>query len=420
MNWVIVVLAILAIGAVVAIIFGVRRYRYIKALKERGWHFDSTPPQSVANGLTIPPFGVGFRRKTDEHITGRTSAGIDFQVFEYQQVDDENVVCMKLPLPLPELVALGPGQRRSWLAAPRQSQLGNGGVVLSEDAEFAKDFTAMAGQSLEAFAARYPLSLAIDGDQLTQVGAPTKPDELEAYLELLAPIAATLHAGAGTLERYRQPPPPRYLGFYRRPTWSYLAQDDPALALVRHNQGGFNHRAMDVVRGEFYPGSEFIALEHHWQTQRTESSTDSEGRTTTRTVTDNHSEVIHEVALSFHTPELTITSDSRLRRLFSGPSIDFESAAFNSTFDVHCPVPKFAYDVLHPRQIEYLMAIRPQPFTMAAGRIHLNPGSHSPETLDAELAVLAGFLARIPEFVWQELQHGAPFRLDAEGRALIA
>ncbi len=415
-SWVVVLLIVLAFGAGVGIFFAVRRHRYVSALRERGWQFESNPSPAVANGLLVPPFGVGFRRDTDEHVTGRTRAGIDFQVFEYGGANDARVVGMPVGIPLPELVALGPGQTRPGVAVPEQGALPGGGVVLGADPEFTQEFLRIAGGALAGFAQTHPLNLAIDGDQLTQVGAPKKPDELEATLEALAPIAAALQAAVPQLEQFRQPAPLMRLGFYHRPSWYYLPTDDGLLAVVEHTTTGMNHRTTDVVHGEFFPGAFFVAFTHHWQTQRTETYTDANGNTQTRTVTDNHSEVIHEVTLPFGMPDLTVTNDSKLRRLFGGPSLDFELAEFNKRFDVFCSVPKFAYDVLHPRQIEYLMAVGTMPFSITGNRVRPRSGTHSHEAIAFELDVLAGFFARVPAFVWQDLGvPQPPLRLRPDG-----
>lgn len=413
----IVLLVLAGIGAAIGIVIGVRRYRYVKALRDRGWQFDSSPGPEVANGLVVPPFGIGFRRDTDEHVVGRTRSGIDFQVFEYEGVGDARVVCMPLGLPLPELVAVAGGQVRMGATLPHRDMLPSGGLLLSADPAFARAFMALASGPIAAFAARYPLNLAVDGDQLTQVGAPKDPDELEAYLEALAPVAASVRAGAAQLEPFRQPAPPKRLGFYHRPSWYYLPTDDGLLRIVEHSGGGMNHRTKDVVHGEVFPGCSFVAFEHHWQTQRTETSTDANGNTTTRTVTDNHVEVIHEITLPFGMPDLVITNDSRWGRLFGGGTIDFELEDFNRAYDVRSSVPKFAHDVLHPRQIEYLMAVRAMPFSIGNGRIRVRAGEHSPEAIGWELDVIAGFLARIPAFVWQDLGLAQPpLRLSADGQ----
>ncbi|GAB2612228.1 hypothetical protein [Pseudactinotalea suaedae] len=413
-------LVLLALGAGIGIFFAVKRHRYVKAIRERGWVFDSSPSPEVANGLLVPPFGVGFRRGTDEHIVGRTRSGLDFQVFEYQAAGDARVVCMPLGIPLPELVATAPGQSRQGVIAQHRGMLPGGGLLLGADAAFTDAFMAVAGGPMSAFATRFPLNLSVDGDQLTQIGAPKDPDELEVYLEALAPVAGAVRSAAPQLEPFRQPQPERRLGFYHRPSWYYLASDDGLLSVVQHTGGGMNHRTSDVVHGEFLPGAWFVAFVHHWQTQRTETYTDSNGHTQTRTVTENHSEVIHEISLPFASPDLQVTNDSRWGRLFNGASIDFELAAFNDAYDVRSSVPKFAHDVLHPRQIEYLMAIRTMPFTISGGKVRTQPPQHSAEVIAFELDVLAGFFARWPAFVWQDLGVATPpVKLAADGQVEV-
>lgn len=419
-GWVVALVVVLALAAVVGIVVGVRRHRYVSALRARGWVFDSRPSPQIARGLVVPPFGLGFRRGTDEHVSGRTRAGTAFQVFEYEAAGDARVVCMPLGIALPELVATSPGQVRMGVVLPVRRMLPGGGMLLSADETYADDVLAVAGAAMAAFAARHPLSLAIDGDQLTQVGAPKDPDELEAYLEALEPVAAAIRGAHQRLERYRQPEPPQRLGFYHRPSWYYLPEDDGVLAAVAHTTGGSNHRTRHVVHGEFFPGAWFVALEHHWQTQRTETYTDANGNTQTRTVTDNHMEVIHEITLPFSVPDLEIVDDSRLRRLVKGRSLDFELSAFNQAYDVYCSVPKFAYDVLHPRQIEYLMAARVMPFSMSGRTVRPRPLAHDAESIAFELDLLAGFFARFPEFVWQDLGVSSPpLRLTPEGRIAV-
>lgn len=229
-----------------------------------------------------------------------------------------------------------------------------------------------------------------------------------------------MRAGHAQLEPFRQPEPKRRLGFYHRPSWYYLPTDDGVLANVEHTRGGHGHRTADVVHGEIYPGCWFVALTHHWQTTRTETYTDGNGNTSTRTVTDNHSEAIHEVTLPFGLPDLAIGNDSRWSRMFNGRPIDFELAAFNDAYDVYSSVPKFAYDVLHPRQIEYLMGVGAMPFSISRSRVRLRPQEHSERAIAFELDVVVGFLARIPEFVWQDLGIAAPpVRVGADGQVEI-
>src|SRR5690606_24230384 len=135
-----------------------------------------------------------------------------------------------------------------------------GGLLLTADPGFSTAFMNVASGPMSGFAARYPLNIAVDGDQLTQVGAPKDPDELEAYLEALAPIAVAVQTAGPQLEQFRQHPPEMRLGFYHRPSWYYLASDNGLLSVVQHTTGGMNHRTSDVVHGEFFPGTWFVAF----------------------------------------------------------------------------------------------------------------------------------------------------------------
>ena len=63
--------------------------------------------------------------------------------------------------------------------------------------------------------------------------------------------------------------------------------------------------------------------------------------------------------------------------VFSSRGISFESQAFNEKFAVHAQDTKFAYDVVHPRQMEYLMASRPVSFRIAEDWAWFSPGEHS-------------------------------------------
>ena len=86
-----------------------------------------------------------------------------------------------------------------------------------------------------------------------------------------------------------------------------------------------------------------------------------------------------------------------------GRGISFESEAFNDQFAVTAQDTKFAYDVIHPRQMEYLMANPPASFRIADDWAWFSPGVHSQPAIAHSSLFLHGFLARIPRFVWRNL-----------------
>jgi hypothetical protein len=53
-----------------------------------------------------------------------------------------------------------------------------------------------------------------------------------------------------------------------------------------------------VIRGS-NDGLPIEAFVHRWKTQRTETYSDSEGRSQTRTVTENHSEILTAIMMAF-------------------------------------------------------------------------------------------------------------------------
>ena len=103
---ILITIAVLVLALIAFLI--IRRQRYVRALRGRGWTFESRPALESVLDHHAPPFGLGFVRKVDEAISGTTAAGIKFRVFEYMSSEggpkfDDRVASMQLPLPLPEL-----------------------------------------------------------------------------------------------------------------------------------------------------------------------------------------------------------------------------------------------------------------------------------------------------------------------------
>ena len=148
-----------------------------------------------------PPFGLGFERGVDEGVSGTTAAGVPFRVFEYTskeggpQFDSGWPACScRSPCPTSSSPARsrGPayGCRRVDLDPYLQVRAGDPGyarAVLS---------SAMTGAIATFGQAGHRVDLSIDGFQLVSVGAPKDPDDLQAYLDLLAPIARAVDPAA--------------------------------------------------------------------------------------------------------------------------------------------------------------------------------------------------------------------------------
>ncbi|WP_350275477.1 hypothetical protein [Kribbella sp. HUAS MG21] len=399
-----VIAAVLVVGGITwGIVALVRRQAYINSVKQRGWLFVNSPAFDAVARLGNPPFGIGFERRPDDQIIGATSTGRPFQVIEYKNDHWSGWVGMvTLSRRLPELWITGgeTGPRYGVLAqdVPAPPQLGPGWRVGALDVPYANAvLTAQLCQQLNALAAGQPgVNLSIDGDQVVVLDPPRKElDKLGQWLEQLGALAAVIDATP--LDQWIQPEPPPRLTFYHHPEWYWIGVDDSLLEFTPVNRGGHGHRTDQVIRGRDGDGPPFIAFEHHWKTQRTESYTDSNGNSQTRTVTEHHSEPILGFQLPIRMPPLTVGR----KGLSSG--IEFESAEFNRRFAIFAQDPKYAYDVIHPRQMEYLMASQGAPFRIEGEWVWFSPGEHSQPAIAHCSAYLRGFLGGVPRFVWRNL-----------------
>jgi hypothetical protein len=410
----IIVVVLVVVLAVVAFLV-VRRRRYIGALRGRGWTFNSRPQLVEVLDHQAPPFGLGFERSVDEGITGTTRSGIAFHVFEYACREggppfDQRLASLALPLALPDLYVSSGEPRHGVRFADLETggQLGSGFAVRAGDAGYARTLlSAPVVAAVTAFgAAGHRVDLSIDGAHLVAVGAPKDPDALEAYLEALAPIVSALDLAA--LSAYAQPAAPPRFGFYGHPDWELVGSDDRLIDKYDLTTAGYAHVTEKLVRGD-NDGLPLEAFIHRWKTQRTETSTDSEGKTTTRTVTEDHSEVVAAVGLPFELPLLSVNGP------WNGKKVRFESEEFNKAFTVRTDEPKFASDVIHPRTMEYLMRVQPPGFVINGALLRFEVSEHDTVTIGICADFAHEFLSRVPSFVWRDRQLTPPqFRVGHE------
>lgn len=372
----------------------VRRQLYVKSLRDKGWTFEGSPTLASTYGLNCPPFGLGYNRRIDDQISGTTATGVPFAVFEYGSLG--YVATLALPRPLPELyvaTAVRPG------VVGMQKQLGRW-LVTAQDPAWAEAAMGAIGGAVDALAAAgHPVDLSVDGVRLVATGVPRKAQEMEAFLEAVAPVAQALASPA--LGRFQGSNPPAELSLYGHPDWVYRPQDDSWLGQVVHTGSGYGHEAKDVLLAENH-GIRMIGLTHHWKTDRTVTSTDSNGHTTTRTVTDHHNEVVLEFHLPWHFGDLSVNWSGW------GDRVRFESSDFDKAFKVRCAYPKFASDVFHPRQMEFMLKAQPLPFAIESGRVRFSSSVNDPAVFEHCGSFLITFFAGVPGFVWEDLGHAQP------------
>lgn len=395
-----VVLLVVGIAAVVGGIWLHRKHKYIKAIEARGWTWVESPDIGITVGLNVAPFGIGFSRKVDDQVIGRAPSGTPFQAFRYTTDSFRSagyIVTMKLPKSLPSVAAFHPDMPRDGVSGALVASTPL--HVVARRPEFGQQFAAVLLPSLSSLRSsqQQPLraDIGVDHNQLVMLHVPREAEDLALAVGWLERVQQTLtssHAMA-----FEGAPPPRHLSFQDRDHWVYRPRDDTMLGHVTHSGGGFNHAALDIITSD-NQGLPFIRLTHTWQTQYT--TTDSDGHTTTHT--ENHSEDIAEFRTTFPFREVSVNWG--LFKGFGGNVVAFESAAFNQRFKVRCPVPRFASDVFHPRQLEYFLRTGGLGFRIEAhGGIRVEGGRWSPAELDRTSEFLHGFFARIPDFAWKEL-----------------
>jgi hypothetical protein len=115
------------------------------------------------------------------------------------------------------------------------------------------------------------------------------------------------------------------------------------------------------------------------------------------------------VDLPWRTPPLLVRPEGvfdKLAGAFGFDDIDFESDEFSRRFYVKSGDKKFAYDVIHPRMMEFLLAERPAMLDVEAGAVCLSDGQRRWQPADYErtIAFLRRFFDLWPRHLQQDLE----------------
>ena len=157
---------------------------------------------------------------------------------------------------------------------------------------------------------------------------------------------------------------------------------------------GSNRYAFNRLSGD-YEGHAVEAFDYHYETY---SNKPKGGRTT-----HHHHFSFFLLRVEDSYPELTITAEnvfSKVGQFLGFDDIDFESAEFSNAFCVRSSDKKFAYDIVHPRVMEYLLANRDLSIEMEAHCISLFFQRRlAPDELKRNLDRLIALRKLIPEYV---------------------
>lgn len=220
---------------------------------------------------------------------------------------------------------------------------------------------------------------------------------MEPYVPLLLVLVA-LGAGAWLLWHLEQQQRARYRAFARERGWTYTPRDD---ALVRRFRGepfgrGTGRRATSVLRGQ-YAGRAAVVFDYRFVTRS------SNGQQTT---TQTHRFTVVALQLPAALPRLELTPENALTRLGGAlglADLELESEDFNRRYRVRSDDRRLAYDVLHPRTIEQLLALPTLNLRLdGADAVLWERGTTSLPEVPARLAVLSQLLDGIPSYVWAD------------------
>lgn len=177
--------------------------------------------------------------------------------------------------------------------------------------------------------------------------------------------------------------------------------EDPFGLSDRHDgrfptlRAGSNRYAYNVIEAEWEERPAWI-FDHHHETY----STDSKGHRTTHHHYRTFVLVEHDLDLG----QLDIRPENffdRVAAVFGFDDIDFESAEFSRKWRVKAADREFAYQVFHPRMIEYFLTI--SGFAMATsgpfGLYRVGSGTMTPAEIGRTLRIVKGFAERLPRYV---------------------
>lgn len=160
--------------------------------------------------------------------------------------------------------------------------------------------------------------------------------------------------------------------------------------------GDQDRYAFNICTGR-WNGRPMIAFDYHYETE----STDSKGK---RSTTSHYfSAITLEAELSIE--PLVIRPEGlwdKLTQFFGYDDIDFESAEFSRRFHVSSPDRRWAYDVLHPRAMEFLLDAPQRTIQFGHGCVLVHGGGrYDPIEFEQSIAIAAGLLDKMPDYLRQ-------------------
>lgn len=172
---------------------------------------------------------------------------------------------------------------------------------------------------------------------------------------------------------------------------TYVARDDRWVRIdtgYPHGQGGRSHRAKHVMTGQ-HRGRPIVIFEHEWKTGSGKETQTHQVRKTL-------------MGLPKQFPKLELGPEGifgRAARRMGMKDIELESDAFNQQYQV-AGDRRFAYDVLHPRFMQWMLDTEAPGFTINGPYVALyGRGKIDTRMLDQEVRYLDSIVDQLPGYV---------------------
>ncbi len=166
-------------------------------------------------------------------------------------------------------------------------------------------------------------------------------------------------------------------------------------------RSGDNRYAYNIMQGA-WDGRRFLGFDYHYETE----STDSDGDKTT------HHHYFSAVILQANIPlkPLSIRPENifdKIGGFFGFDDIDFESAEFSRKFMVKSSDRKWAYDVIHTRTMEFLLAQPKHNIEFDTAHVIATTGRvFKVEDYERTVGLIDGMLDLIPDYVRKQQLEG--------------
>ncbi|MQA08031.1 MAG: hypothetical protein GEU98_05645 [Pseudonocardiaceae bacterium] len=187
--------------------------------------------------------------------------------------------------------------------------------------------------------------------------------------------------------------------------WQYRSNDNSVIGRYQgdpFDNRGHTRRARHVFTGQ-HRGRPFCCFEFSYKVRKNNTGNNSGSRNET------YYYRIFAIATPAHRPTLQVTKENvgtKMLDFVGVRDLQLESVEFNEKFKIKTDNDKFAYDVLHPRTMEWMLADqRAQQIPIRFERNELvtwQRGKFELEAMEPSLNYLCDFVERVPEFVWKQ------------------